>query len=191
MNLAKLDRAVRWATRQEAVYLPGPLHTHAILALGPWLDETGARSLLDCGCGKLPSVLSEMCEARGIQYRGIDLLGEGRVQGDVHNLGWPDRSFDMVVSREGPEHYLIPALALMEMARVSRRWLIVAVPSDAPRCGMSPGHISLLSREGWETLFRRLTLHVVRYEALDVTEDAARPQAEWRWLLTRPEVLPW
>ena len=111
---------------------------------------------------------------------GADILG------DAHDLPFKDRSFDLVLSRHSLEHVLCPYLALREMARVSRRWLVVAVPGDNPRCEDSPGHLWMLSERGWRLLFRHLQLPVVRFAERDITAHEAQPQVEWQWLLEVP-----
>jgi ubiquinone/menaquinone biosynthesis C-methylase UbiE len=87
--------------------------------------------LLDIGCG-LGYVL-DMAEAEGVMACGIDIsevalrLGKAEaatrqlVLGDAERLPWPDESFDFLVNLGSLEHFVDPATAVSEMARVMRR----------------------------------------------------------------------
>lgn len=50
---------------------------------------------------------------------------------DVEHLPFPDRSVDLVAVHDGLHHLEDPYAGLAEMARVARRWVIVAEPARA------------------------------------------------------------
>lgn len=81
-------------------------------------------SLLDVGAGsgRLRNVLGAACGT----YLGIDQSpNPGVVQCDAHELPFPDRSFDVVASKQTLPHFVDPAKAIGEMMRVARRGVII------------------------------------------------------------------
>src|SRR5205823_2064578 len=98
-----------------------PLHLH----LEPLWREL-ARTLgalegrvLDVGCGAKP--YRALLGPRVTEYVGLDRAdanGHADVVGDAHELPFPDRSFDAVISMQVLEHVTGPGRCLSEMARV-------------------------------------------------------------------------
>jgi ubiquinone/menaquinone biosynthesis C-methylase UbiE len=95
------------------------------------------RSILDVGCGNglVTNRLLDLCPT----VVGCDLAAEPikqlaceAIRADATALPFPDRSFDLVMSLEMLEHLPdeLRASALGEMARVSRRWSIIGLPSE-------------------------------------------------------------
>jgi SAM-dependent methyltransferase len=81
-------------------------------------------SLLDVGAGsgRLQNVLGKACGF----YVGVDQVqNEGLLQADAHSLPFPDRSFDVVVSKQTLPHFAEPAKALAEMMRVAKRGVVI------------------------------------------------------------------
>jgi ubiquinone/menaquinone biosynthesis C-methylase UbiE len=122
-------------------------------------------SILDAGCGE--GFVTEWLSGAfgGARIVGVDVRDDalreasGRVPeasfrcGDVCDLPFPDRSFDLVVCTEVLEHVEDPAGALRELRRVSRGRLLVTVPHEpffragnllrgrhVRRLGSTPGH---------------------------------------------------
>ncbi|MEM2424879.1 MAG: class I SAM-dependent methyltransferase [Candidatus Bathyarchaeia archaeon] len=103
-----------------------------------------ATSLLDVGCGT-GIFLKLLHKYRGIEGVGID-ISEVNVnfarahgllveKGDVANLRFKDKSFDVVTALEVIEHlpYSTYKRALKEIARVSKRLIIISVPYNEKR----------------------------------------------------------
>ena len=147
--------------------------------LGELFAQAAPESVLDIGCGE--GVLTE---------RWARALASGRVVGTdledpklraewatrtrpnlrfeamvVETLSFADDEFDLVAATEVLEHVSDPELALAEMARVARRWLLVSVPHEplwrvlnvargayVRDLGNTPGHLNHWSRAGFQRL---------------------------------------
>lgn len=95
------------------------------------------QKILDAGCGGGAYV--EFLSQKGLEVTGVDKYEQflqvarekGRlgtyVQGDVTNLPFPDKSFDCTYSFDVLEH-VDDQLAIKELARVTTKRLIIAVP---------------------------------------------------------------
>ena len=104
------------------------------------LAVTAARTVLDVGCaeGFVASYLRR--QHPSLQVYGLDCdltaLARGRqlhpslvlAGGDALTLPFPDAVVDAVVCTEVLEHIPAAERALVELCRVSRRWLILSVP---------------------------------------------------------------
>lgn len=84
---------------------------------------------------------------------------------DVHDLPYPDGSFDLVVCTEVLEHVADPPVALRELRRVARDAAILTVPHEpffragnllrgrhVRRLGSTPGHRWTWTRGGFARL---------------------------------------
>lgn len=147
--------------------------------VGELFAQAAPESVLDIGCGE--GVLTEQW-ARA--------LGDGPVVGadledpklraewatrtrpnlrfeamPVETLSFEDDEFDLVAATEVLEHVSDPGLAVAEMARVARRWLLVSVPHEPlwrilnvargaylRDLGNTPGHLNHWSRAGFQRL---------------------------------------
>ncbi len=116
------------------------------------------------------------------------------VQSDAQHIPFPDRQFDVVMTRLSFHHMSAPVAALREMARVTRKRGQVAVidllaPASQAQ-GESynrlerlrdPSHARALSRRELETMFSEAGLPLTRSAKLDVNIDVEH------WLdLTQP-----
>lgn len=127
----------------------------------PWVEFCAPANALDVGFGT-GAVLKGLVEL-GVDAHGVepfqvacDLLPEpyrGRVRlGSAVATGHPDRSFDLVlcldVLEHLPEEQSVPALT--ELARVSRRWVLLNIcywtDSNARK---DPTHVNLHSAGWW------------------------------------------
>ncbi|MEQ1579261.1 MAG: class I SAM-dependent methyltransferase [Steroidobacteraceae bacterium] len=101
---------------------------------------TDARSLLDVGCGN-GAFLEHLRVSRpdieilhGAERSGAALqhVAVPHTQASIDSLPFPDQSFDCVTCLEVIEHLPTPIYtrALLELMRVSRRYLIVTVPRE-------------------------------------------------------------
>jgi 2-polyprenyl-3-methyl-5-hydroxy-6-metoxy-1,4-benzoquinol methylase len=96
---------------------------------------------------------------------------------DVTALGCEDGSHDVVTCLEVLEHLRQPELAVRELVRVARRFVIVSVPSKPDD---NPEHIQLFTRDSLSALFRaagapRVKLDHVLNHMLAVVPVGPRP----------------
>jgi ubiquinone/menaquinone biosynthesis C-methylase UbiE len=135
-------------------------------------------SILDVGCGEgvVSARIAEVADAPTI---GVD-LGTGDLQaewrrreggslsfrpGSAYDLPFEDGSFDLVCALEVLEHLERPREALAQLARVSRRSVLVSVPreplwrvshllalQDLRSLGNTPGHVNHWSSRDFERL---------------------------------------
>lgn len=128
-------------------------------------------SVLDVGCGE--GIPLSMLAARDQMDRmvGIDLdiqrvrlarkevRDAGLMVSNAQRLPFPGRSFDLLLSLETLEHVGYPEQALMEYARVTRRYALLSVPHEPwwrignmarlkylRSFGNTPGHINHWTR---------------------------------------------
>jgi 2-polyprenyl-3-methyl-5-hydroxy-6-metoxy-1,4-benzoquinol methylase len=105
------------------------------------LAQTGARSILDAGCGEGFAMRETLAHAQAAVV-GVDAT-PGALQlarqlnpsrsfaaGDVLELPFPAGSFDLVICMEVLEHLARPEQGLAELKRVSRGWLLLSVPDE-------------------------------------------------------------
>ncbi len=107
------------------------------------VKETGARRILDAGCGE-GFTLRELREG-GVQAKmiGVDFSSAALAWSQAHqmalsplsladarHLPFPDDSFDLVLCLEVLEHLPDSALGLRELLRVSRDYVLVSVPHE-------------------------------------------------------------
>jgi 2-polyprenyl-3-methyl-5-hydroxy-6-metoxy-1,4-benzoquinol methylase len=143
-------------------------------------DQAAPASVLDVGCGE--GILTAQWAARpGVQrIVGIDLEDPklaaewaAREPRDnlefrpmaVERLEFADDEFELVAATEVLEHVEGPAVAVAEMARVAKRWLLVSVPHEPlwrmlnvargaylREWGNTPGHLNHWTRAGFVRL---------------------------------------
>lgn len=102
--------------------------------------------VLDVGCGSGAYVL----DPRVQMIKGCDVnrfvdwatRPNSFVQASALQLPYRDRSFDMVTCFETLEHLECPAEAVAELARVSRRSVIVTVPNCQQSLGMAASNLA-------------------------------------------------
>jgi SAM-dependent methyltransferase len=125
------------------------------------------------GVDAAPYMLREF--ARLAQQRGVQA---GTIQAFAENIPLPADSFDAVVSRLAPHHFLDPAKAVQEMTRLARRGGSVTVIDlegnddpvlDALNHEMEvlhdPTHVRSYTSSGWRGLFESAGLAVVALES--------------------------
>ena len=99
------------------------------------------RRILDAGCGEGFAMRAVLGSA-GAQVVGLDGSapalrvaaalnpGRGFAAGDLLDLPFPSRSFDLVACMEVLEHLDDPEGGLAELCRVSAGWLLLSVPNE-------------------------------------------------------------
>ena len=133
-------------------------------------------SILDAGCGNgaLLNHLVAQFPSRFERLVGLDTSDEAlkhvkteHLQGSISEMPFEDGSFDLVTSLEVLEHLLQPdfGLAIAEMQRVSRRYILLTVPNAqnlagnlvmCPMCCCcfnSAFHVRSFDRSGLSNLF--------------------------------------
>ena len=147
-------------------------------------SQTHAQVVLDAGCGEGFGIEHAMQQGN-TKIVGLDnnigalYLAQQRhrnynfTSGNLYSLPFPSLSFDLVVCMEVLEHLDNPAKGLIELLRVSRRWLLLSVPHEPffrganflrgknmATWGNDPGHINHWSARGFAHFVSRHT-HIV------------------------------
>ena len=139
------------------------------------------KSVLDVGCGEgvpLLNILSELQSnnsINGVDCDEIKLLmiknniPEGKfVKGDIYNLPYKSKTFDLILCLEVLEHLSSPKKALEEIKRVSSQDILFSVPNEplysslnviclkyVRNFGNSPGHCQKWSSYNFQNLVKR------------------------------------
>ncbi|MCL5113845.1 MAG: methyltransferase domain-containing protein [Patescibacteria group bacterium] len=99
-------------------------------------------SILDVGCGEGFTLNRLRDNGIGKKLKGLesskDTIELGRktypdieiTQGSIYELPYKDNSFDLVLCTEVLEHLEDPKKALKELARVSKKYLLISVPNE-------------------------------------------------------------
>lgn len=93
---------------------------------------------IGCGTGYITNIMSHELDSTVI---GCDMdinrisfardnLAQEVIIGDIMHLPFKDNSFDVVVASEIIEHILSPRIALNEIRRVSKKFILITVPNE-------------------------------------------------------------
>lgn len=139
-----------------------------------------AARILDVGCGQGWAL--QLFTKLGYRPVGITLgpdyevckaAGHEVLAQNIHDLDFPDRSFDFVFCRHALEHSIYPLFTLHEMRRilVPRGHLYVEVPAPDTACHheKNPNHYSMLGRSAWIALLDKAGFDLVRPIEIGVT----------------------
>jgi SAM-dependent methyltransferase len=154
----------------------------------PHLEPLAGKTVLDVGCANgfaLRMFLSEGMSPVGVtcNIKDVDVdLRNSVFCADMHNMGETIEShYDLVWARHVCEHSPIPLFLLNQFKEKMKfnGFLYVEVPSpstlkETVTLGHSanPNHYSCFSREGWDGLFLKAGLAVVKSWDVNVTVPA-------------------
>ena len=125
------------------------------------LKKLEIKNVLDIGCGE-GFILNKLKQERiGESWEGIDYSKEAveigkkihsyldLTQGSIYDSKFKDNSFDLVVCTEVLEHLESPQIALKEVVRISKKYILFSVPneplfllSNFTQWGKDIGHIN-------------------------------------------------
>lgn len=144
------------------------------------IKPLNAETILDVGCGEgftlanlAKNKIGKSCV--GVEQSKDTITVAGKLhpgikikQGSVYNLPFKDGSFDLVICTEVLEHLESPEKALSELVRVSKKHVVVSVPSEPwfmltnfvrgryfTSFGNVPGHIKHWGKSGFLSFLRR------------------------------------
>lgn len=100
-----------------------------------------------------------ICDIQAVQKGGFAHI-ESAVM-DVAELSFPDACFDVTTVLEVLEHVIDPEQALREIRRVTRRFLVISVPSHEDD---NPEHLHLLDQKTLTTMLMNIGALKVRYD---------------------------
>jgi len=178
-------------TLQGDIYAQPPDEGHTSRAqevIERWISVLdGLTSILDVGCGQgfaMPMLAQHAERVEGVtlgaDYQVCVEQGLSVRNADMSFLPYADDEFDLIFARHSLEHSPMPLLTLMEWRRVSRRWLILIVPSLSSFGFVGRNHYYVLLPDQWEALINTAGWTVVW------TEDDAT-EFEHRYFCEVPE----
>jgi ubiquinone/menaquinone biosynthesis C-methylase UbiE len=150
-------------------------------------------TVLDIGCGQGPAL--EWFKQEGFDATGTTLSLEDAKElesrglkwfrADMHDLPFPDASFDCVWARHVMEHSIAPLFALFESHRVIKPngILYVEVPSPDTSCchHSNPNHYSVFGVEMWKALIVRTGFEILELRAINI-ETGAGPDTYFSFI---------
>ena len=131
----------RYWSRSELAGRRGAFHpvvSAYVTARLEWLRRTvpleaGTRVLdIGSGEGRFEAHFDRRCDVVAADFSQAQLIRNPvakRVQGDAQQLHFKDGAFDLVFAHAVLHHLVDPAGAVREMARVSRRWVVLCEPN--------------------------------------------------------------
>ncbi|HEY7069009.1 MAG TPA: class I SAM-dependent methyltransferase [Acidimicrobiales bacterium] len=155
----------------------------SVLEVGVGEGEVSARVLERYPAAAVTGVdLPDAALAAEWRERGVVALF-----GDIARLPFPSGAFDLVLAIEVLEHVPDPAAGLAELARVSRRDLVLSVPQEPVwrvanmargkylrALGNTPGHVQHWSRRGFS-----------RFVASQLAVETVRSPFPWTMVAAR------
>jgi len=144
------------------------------------LHEIEFQRVYEAGCGE-GYVTTHIAQSRGnIEIHASDISNEVVEQakaicptanfsvGSVYEIAFPAESFDLVVACEVLEHLEFPELAIQELLRIAKRYLLISVPNEPiwrvcnvlrgkyiSDFGNTPGHIQHWSTTAFRSLVKK------------------------------------
>ncbi len=134
-------------------------------------------SLLDVGSGRgtflfplldeFPDLAITAIDVSEQRAKDLNALRQGglehftAVRADVRQLGFENKSFDVVTLLEVMEHLAAPEKAAMETVRVARHFVILSVPSKEDD---NPEHIHLFDANRIEAIFKSAGAKSIKFD---------------------------
>lgn len=147
------------------IYAQPPDHVHSGLTkqvIERWVSQLKVNSILDVGCGQgeaLGLLAQYARDVRGVtlgdDYEVCKQKGLAVEFADMSFLPYEANEFDLIFARHVLEHSPMPLLTLMEWRRVSRKWLILVVPSLSAFQWYGQNHYYVLLPQQWTGLIER------------------------------------
>lgn len=106
------------------------------------VNSLNVKKILDLGCGEGFIVKYLISKNKDLSIEGIDIneqvietarqLCPNAVfrKGDICNIDYPDKSFDLILGIEVLEHLVNPEIVIRQAKRISRRHCIFSVPLE-------------------------------------------------------------
>lgn len=100
------------------------------------------KRILDVGCGEGFTLIKIKHAKIGEKFEGVDDSAEALdigkklnpklniKMGDIYKLPYEDNAFDLIICTEVLEHLGAPEKALLELKRVSSKYIILSVPNE-------------------------------------------------------------
>ena len=173
--------------RRKIEFIVPQSHEHALdIACGPGTLALALRPAIARVCGidlteKMLRLARERAAEKGFDHADL-------VRGDVEQLPFPERSFDIVCCGQSFHHFLRPAVILAEMRRVTKPDGRIAVfdsmaPEEDARARLhdlvektrDPSHTHSLKHSEFLSLFRRARLR------LECEQQLSREQWFSKW----------
>ena len=156
LDTVKVYKQTKYTSNNAVVQYLNRVYLRNITGL---VQEARPERLLDVGCGEGVVLRHLDQQLRGVTVIGLDVDGTGLrvaqsqnsvslLQGSVYALPFASNTFDLVMCCEVLEHVERPDEALAELARVSRRHVLLSVPNEPIWCLSNMARLKYLSRFG-------------------------------------------
>lgn len=126
------------------------LNTKILTSVGEIIEKiepgVGDSKVLDAGCGEgfitnLIAANIHNVDIIGLEYteEALEIAKKMNqqltyVQGDIYDMHFEDNTFEVVICTEVLEHLEHPELALKELERVCKKYLVITVPNEPWFC---------------------------------------------------------
>ena len=169
MHLLNQDQVNKPMTPDAEMHKQNLIHSCNILGRLP-LDKFKKVLNLGCGAGEAEALRLLGYEVTGMTLGWISVAYSQKVYnlsliyGDMHDIPFPNETFDAVVCKHSFEHAYAPFMVATEIYCVLRtggRWFS-AQPNPHHDPGCSPAHPSVLTVQQREELFKRLDFTVIK-----------------------------
>ncbi len=106
------------------------------------VNSLGVNKILDVGCGEGLIIEYLISKNKDLSIEGVDISNQaiamaGQLcpsssfrQGDICNIDYRDKSFDLILAIEVLEHLVNPEKAIRQAHRISRKYCIFSVPLE-------------------------------------------------------------
>lgn len=144
------------------------------------VNKIKIESVIDLGCGEghllnflSPHLQNKYCAAIDFDENEVkdaknNLLNCDVTKASIYNVPYPDRSFDLVICTEVLEHLDSPDVAISEIKRLSKKYVILSVPREPlwrslnmlrlsylNSFGNTPGHINHWSARSFKKIIKQ------------------------------------